>query len=66
MPTLHSVGATNMIKSELLKDKGVLIVSPVGPLVVKTRRKSPSPLADFRARSHSHRSEHPHHTRRSC
>jgi len=30
--TLHNVGMTNMIKSELLKDKGVLIVSPVGPL----------------------------------
>src|SRR6516225_9381215 len=30
--TLHSVGVTNVIKSELLKDKSVLIVSPVGPL----------------------------------
>jgi hypothetical protein len=32
--TVHGVGVTNMIKSELLKDKGVLIVSPVGRLEV--------------------------------
>ena len=32
MAKLVRFGVTKMIKSELLKDKGVLIVSPVGPL----------------------------------